>query len=113
MMTGLGGIEDYPDIARTAQACGWTSLAVPDSLFYPEVTASEYPYLSTEAVREALDGVPVLDPVVAMAMLVGVTQTLRFYPAVLKVLCASPGAGQGPVVAGGYQRQPHSPGGRA
>ena len=55
LMTGLGGIEDYPDIARNAQACGWTSLAVPDSLFYPEVTASEYPYLSTEAVREALD----------------------------------------------------------
>jgi len=90
LMTGLGGIEDYPDIARAAQACGWTSLAVPDSLFYPEVTASEYPYLSTEAVREALDGVPVLDPVVAMAMLVGVTQTLRFYPAVLKVPVRQP-----------------------
>lgn len=90
LMTGLGGIEDYPDIARTAQACGWTSLAVPDSLFYPEVTASEYPYLSTEAVREALDGVPVLDPVVAMAMLVGATQTLRFYPAVLKVPVRQP-----------------------
>jgi alkanesulfonate monooxygenase SsuD/methylene tetrahydromethanopterin reductase-like flavin-dependent oxidoreductase (luciferase family) len=90
LMTGLGGIEDYPDIARAAEDCGWTSLAIPDSLFYPEVTASEYPYLSTEAVREALDGVPVLDPVVAMAMLVGVTQTLRFYPAVLKVPVRQP-----------------------
>lgn len=90
LMTGLGGIADYPDIARAAEDCGWTSLALPDSLFYPEVTASEYPYLSTEAVREALDGVPVLDPVVAMAMLVGVTQTLRFYPAVLKVPVRQP-----------------------
>lgn len=90
LMTGLGGIEDYPDIARAAEDCGWTSLAVPDSLFYPEVTASEYPYMSTEAVREALEGVPVLDPVVAMAMLVGATQTLRFYPAVLKVPVRQP-----------------------
>ena len=25
LMTGLGGIEDYPDIARTAEQAGWTS----------------------------------------------------------------------------------------
>jgi probable F420-dependent oxidoreductase len=90
LMTGLGGIEDYPDIARTAEKSGWTSLAIPDSLFYPEVTESDYPYLSTEAVREALDGVPVLDPVVAMATMVAVTSTLRFYPAVLKVPVRQP-----------------------
>jgi len=90
LMTGLGGIEDYPEIARAAETTGWTSLAIPDSLFYPEVTASDYPYMSTEAVREALDGVPVLDPVVAMAMMVGITSTLRFYPAVLKVPVRQP-----------------------
>lgn len=90
LMTGLGGIEDYPDIARTAEAAGWTSLAIPDSLFYPEITESDYPYMSTDAVREALDGVPVLDPVVAMAMMAGVTSTLRFYPAVLKVPVRQP-----------------------
>jgi probable F420-dependent oxidoreductase len=90
LMTGLGGVEDYPEIARAAEAAGWTSLAIPDSLFYPEVTASDYPYMSTEAVREALDGVPVLDPVVAMAMMAGVTSSLRFYPAVLKVPVRQP-----------------------
>ncbi len=90
LMTGLGGIEDYPDVARTAEATGWTSLAIPDSLFYPEVTESDYPYLSTEAVREALDGVPVLDPIVAMATMAGVTRTLRFYPAVMKVPVRQP-----------------------
>lgn len=90
LMTGLGGIEDYPDIARTAEQSGWTSLAIPDSLFYPEITESDYPYLSTEAVRDALDGVPVLDPVVAMTAMVSVTSTLRFYPAVLKVPVRQP-----------------------
>ena len=32
LMTGLGGIEDYNDVARTAEAAGWTSLAISDSL---------------------------------------------------------------------------------
>ena len=34
LMTGLGGVEDYPEMARAAEASGWTSLAIPDSLFY-------------------------------------------------------------------------------
>lgn len=90
LMTGLGGIEDYSQLARTAEATGWASLAIPDSLFYPEVTESDYPYLSTEAVRQALDGVPVLDPVVAMTSMAAVTTTLRFYPAVMKVPVRQP-----------------------
>ena len=53
------------------------------------MTESDYP-TSTEAVREALDGVPVLDPIVAMtAMAVG-TSTLRFLPGGTQYRCASP-----------------------
>ena len=90
LMTGLGGTQDYLDVARAAEDAGWTSMAIPDSLFYPEVTESDYPYLSTEAVRQALDGVPVLEPNVAMATMASVTKTLRFYPAVLKVPVRQP-----------------------
>jgi probable F420-dependent oxidoreductase len=90
LMTGLGGIEDYTDVSRAAESAGWTSLAVPDSLFYPEVTESDYPYMDTDAVREVLKGVPVLDPIVAMTMMASVTSTLRFYPAVLKVPVRQP-----------------------
>lgn len=90
LMTGLGGIEDYVELARSAETAGWSSLAIPDSLFYPEVTESDYPYLSTEAVRQALDGVPVLDPVVAMTTMAAVTTKLRFYPAVMKVPVRQP-----------------------
>jgi len=90
LMTGLGGIEDYTDVARTAENTGWTSLAVPDSLFYPEVTESDYPYMNTDAVREVLKGVPVLDPIVAMTLMASVTSTLRFYTAVLKVPVRQP-----------------------
>lgn len=90
LMTGLGGTADYFELAKAAECSGFHSLAIPDSLFYPEVTESDYPYLSTEAVRQALDGVPVLDPFVAMAGMAAVTQTLRFYPAVMKVPVRQP-----------------------
>ena len=90
LMTGLGGIGDYRDIATAAEAAGWSSLAVPDSLFYPEVSESDYPYLSTEAVRQTLESVPVLDPLIAMTSMAGVTSSLRFYPAVLKVPVRQP-----------------------
>lgn len=90
LMTGLGGVEDYPALALAAEDCGFHSLAIPDSLFYPEVTESDYPYMNTQAVRQALDGVPVLDPFVAMASMATLTTRLRFYPAVMKVPVRQP-----------------------
>lgn len=90
LLTGLGGIEHYTELARTAEAVGFTSLAIPDSIFYPEMSESDYPYMNTDAVRQVLDGVPVLDPFVAMATMAAVTQTLRFYPAVMKVPVRQP-----------------------
>ena len=90
ILTGLGGIEDYPQIARAAEAAGFHSLGLPDSLFYPEITESDYPYMNTDAVRQVLDGVPVLDPFVAMASMAAVTMQLRFYPAVMKVPVRQP-----------------------
>ena len=90
LLTGLGGIEDYTEIARAAEASGYHSLAIPDSIFYPEITESDYPYMSTDAVRSVLDGVPVLEPFVAMTAMAAVTSSLRFYPAVLKVPVRQP-----------------------
>ncbi len=90
LLTGLGGIEDYPELARTAEAVGFHSLAIPDSIFYPEITESDYPYMNTDSVRQVLDGVPVLDPFVAIATVAAVTETLRFYPAVMKVPVRQP-----------------------
>ena len=90
LMLGLGGCEDYQALARAAEVAGWTSISMPDSIFYPSITESEYPYLNTEAVRQALDGVPVIEPFVAMAQMAAVTKTLRFYPGVMKVPVRQP-----------------------
>lgn len=90
LVTGLGGVEHYSSIAQAAERSGWSSLAVPDSLFYPEVTESSYPYLSTDLVRQVLSSVPVLDPIVAMTTMAAVTSKMRFYPAVMKVPVRQP-----------------------
>ncbi|PLW68794.1 TIGR03619 family F420-dependent LLM class oxidoreductase [Pseudohalioglobus lutimaris] len=90
LLTGLGGTADYHQIARTAESAGFHSMGVPDSLFYPEITESDYPYMDTNAVRQVLDGVPVLEPFIAMAGMAAVTERLRFYPAVMKVPVRQP-----------------------
>ncbi|MCB1677532.1 MAG: TIGR03619 family F420-dependent LLM class oxidoreductase [Halioglobus sp.] len=87
---GLGGYQHYQTIAPAAEESGWTSVCIPDSIFFPSITESEYPYLDTDTVRQALDGVPVIEPFVAMAQMAAVTKTLRFYPAVLKVPVRQP-----------------------
>jgi alkanesulfonate monooxygenase SsuD/methylene tetrahydromethanopterin reductase-like flavin-dependent oxidoreductase (luciferase family) len=90
LMMGLGGFEDYLAIATAAQSAGWTTISMPDSIFFPQSTASEYPYNDTETVRQVLDGMPVIEPFVAMASMAAVTDTLRFCPGVLKVPVRQP-----------------------
>jgi probable F420-dependent oxidoreductase len=89
-MLGLGGYQDHLDIARTAEECGWSSLGLADSLYFPEITESDYPYMDTALVRQALDGAPVLDPIVSMAQMAAVTRRIRLYPGVMKVPVRQP-----------------------
>ncbi|MEP5763214.1 MAG: TIGR03619 family F420-dependent LLM class oxidoreductase [Halieaceae bacterium] len=90
LMLGLGGHEDYAVLARAAEDCAWNALSVPDSIFYPKISESDYPYADTAAVRSALEATPVIDPLVAIAGMAAVTQRLRFYPGVLKVPVRQP-----------------------
>lgn len=90
LMLGLGGHQDYLDVARTAEEAGWVTVSVPDSIFFPKKTASEYPYADTAAVRSFLSVAPVIEPFVALAGMAAVTQHLRFCPGVLKVPVRQP-----------------------
>ena len=40
----MGPIDQLVDIARTAEEVGFDSIALPDSLFYMEKAAADYPY---------------------------------------------------------------------
>ena len=90
LMLGLGGYQDYAAVARAAEQAGWDAISVPDSIFYPKISDSEYPYMDTAAVRQVLETAPVIDPLVAIAGMAAVTERIRFYPGVMKVPVRQP-----------------------
>jgi len=81
---------DYQTIARAAEDAGFSSIGMPDSYFYPELTESEYPYADTGAIREYIGAMPFIEPIAAMAWMAAVTRRIRLYPSVLKVPTRQP-----------------------
>lgn len=90
LMLGIGGYEDYQAVARAAEDAGWASITMPDSIFFPETSASEYPYADTETIRGYIAASPFIEPIVAMSWMAAVTSRVRFYPGVLKVPIRQP-----------------------
>ncbi|QYJ02933.1 TIGR03619 family F420-dependent LLM class oxidoreductase [Nocardioides panacisoli] len=76
--------EYYAPLARAAEAAGYTSMTVADSLIYPEESDSTYPYTDTGD-REFLQGKEFIETMVLCAHLFAVTETLRLTPFVLKL----------------------------
>jgi len=89
-MLSRGEYRDFSAIARAAEASGWTSITIPDSLFFPRATVSRYPYADTDNIRGYIAATPFIEPFVAMTWMAAVTRTLRFYPAVMKVPVRQP-----------------------
>ncbi|MDT5199264.1 MAG: hypothetical protein QOH34_786, partial [Mycobacterium sp.] len=40
----MGPVDQLVDIAKTAEEVGFDAIALPDSLFYMETAAEDYPY---------------------------------------------------------------------
>ena len=74
----------YAPLAQAAEAAGYTSMTVADSLIYPEESDSKYPYTDTGD-REFLEGKEFIETMVLCAHLFAVTSTLRLTPFVLKL----------------------------
>jgi probable F420-dependent oxidoreductase len=90
LMLSRGEHRDFQGIARAAEESGWTSITIPDSLFFPRATESDYPYADTDNIREYISATPFIEPFVAMTWMAAVTRTIRFYPAVMKVPVRQP-----------------------
>jgi alkanesulfonate monooxygenase SsuD/methylene tetrahydromethanopterin reductase-like flavin-dependent oxidoreductase (luciferase family) len=73
----------YAPLAQAAEAAGYTSMTVADSLIYPEDSDSKYPYTDTGD-REFLEGKEFVEATVLCAHLFAVTSTLRLTPFVIK-----------------------------
>jgi probable F420-dependent oxidoreductase len=79
----------YLPLARAAEVAGWHSFIVPDSICYPEVSDSKYPY-TPDGDRRFLEDKPFLEPFTLIPAMGAVTQRLRFTTFVVKLPIRDP-----------------------
>jgi probable F420-dependent oxidoreductase len=79
----------YLPLARRAEEQGFTNIAVPDSVFYPEEVSAAYPY-TPDGARFWDADTPFLDPFVAIPAMAAVTERIGFFTNVLKLAIREP-----------------------
>lgn len=80
----LSPLDQLVDLTHTAEECGFSAIALPDSLFYSEEVSARYPY-TPDGSRFWDAETPWADPLVTAAALGTVTTRIRFYTQVLKL----------------------------
>ena len=71
-------------LAQRAEALGFDSMVVPDSIMYPAESDSTYPY-TADGNREFLEDKPFIEPFTLIPALAAVTERLRFTTFVVKL----------------------------
>lgn len=79
----------YAPMARAAEAAGYDSIGLADSIGYPKESSSTYPY-NADGSREFLENKTFIEPLIAAATMGAVTSTIRFYTAVMKLPIRNP-----------------------
>jgi probable F420-dependent oxidoreductase len=74
----------YVPLAQAAEEVGFHAYTLPDSIAYPEVSDSKYPY-TPDGNRQFLEDKPFIDPLCLASMLGTVTRRLRFHTFVVKL----------------------------
>src|SRR4051794_37174794 len=74
----------YVPLAQAAEAAGYDSITIADSLIYPSEGGDDYPY-TQDGTREFLEGKEFIETLVLCAVLGQATTTLRLPPFVLKL----------------------------
>jgi probable F420-dependent oxidoreductase len=79
----------YVPMARAAEAAGFHSIAVPDSVFFPETVSGDYPF-SSDGQRWWPAETPFVDPFVAIPAMAAVTDRITFFTNVVKLPLRNP-----------------------
>jgi len=79
----------YLDLAKAAEAVGFDTFTLPDSICYPKDAESKYPY-NIDGSREFLDGVPFIEPFSLVPWMGAVTTRLKFSTSVMKLPIRNP-----------------------
>jgi probable F420-dependent oxidoreductase len=82
-------IDQLVELAKTAEEAGFDNIALPDSIFYMEKQAADYPY-TPDGSRMWDENTPWVDPLIAAGAMGAVTSTLRFYTNVMKLGSRNP-----------------------
>ncbi|WP_326736993.1 TIGR03619 family F420-dependent LLM class oxidoreductase [Streptomyces sp. NBC_01022] len=82
-------LDQLVPLAKTAEECGFSAVALPDSVFFSERAAAEYPYTS-DGRRMWNEETPFADPLIAAAAMGAVTESLVFRTNVLKLGSRNP-----------------------
>ena len=85
----MSPLEQLPALAKTAEECGFSSIALPDSLFFMETAAAKYPY-TPDGSRMWNAETPWVDPLIGATAMAAVTSSIRFYSNVLKLGSRNP-----------------------
>lgn len=80
----LSPLDQLVALAKTAEQCGFSSVALPDSLFFSESVSAAYPY-TPDGNRFWSADTPWVDPLVAAAAMGAATERISFYTSVLKL----------------------------
>jgi len=81
--------EEYVPLAVAAEEAGFDTFTFPDSICYPQEGSDVYPY-NDDGTRDFLDGVPFLEPFVAIPYLAARCEKLRFTTSVVKLAIRQP-----------------------
>jgi probable F420-dependent oxidoreductase len=76
--------SEYLPLAIAAEEAGYTSYVIPDSICYPEVSDSKYPYTS-DGDRRFLEDRPFIEPLSLIPAMGAVTKRLRFTTFIVKL----------------------------
>ncbi|HET6502820.1 MAG TPA: TIGR03619 family F420-dependent LLM class oxidoreductase [Amycolatopsis sp.] len=85
----MNPLDQFAELARTAEENGFSSIALPDSLFYSESVSADYPY-TPDGSRFWNAETPWADPLIAVASMSAVTREIFFYTSVLKLGSRNP-----------------------
>ena len=76
-------------LARAAEVAGYDTIAVPDSVFFPEAVSGDYPF-SADGQRWWQPETPFVDPFVAVSAMAAVTERISFLTNVVKLPLRNP-----------------------
>ena len=81
--------DQYLELAQAAESLGFDGFTLPDSICYPQVADTKYPY-NADGSRNFLDGTPFVEPFVTIPYLAAVTKKIRFTTSVVKLPIRNP-----------------------